>query len=296
MGEGDGSRNIERFKVLSSCLVPHHRVGSDYKVYPTYDFATPFLDSKQGITLALQSSACHALYNRVLMEMELKEIMIIEFNGLVDGWDDPRYPTVQGVVRRGLKPEALYRFISEQDAPKRSTLMSWVKLWNINKKLIDPMVRRHKTYKGAGVKEITFTKSIWIDQADAMAMSVNREATLMDWGNAIVETITKDQEGIITAITGILHLEGCVSTTELKLTWLPKSSELVSLTLTEFGDLCSKREVSALGDSNMKHLECSDVVQLERNGYFRCDVPYHAEDNSLVLFAIPDGKTPSSCH
>ncbi|VVB02736.1 unnamed protein product [Arabis nemorensis] len=109
----------------------------------------------------------------------------------------------------------------------------------------------------------------------------------MDWGNANVETITKDQ-GTVTAITGNLHLEGSVKTTKLKLTWLPDSCELVNLTLIEFGDLfkegfdyppfgvneCTRKEVLAFGDSNMKHLKRGDVVQLQRKGYFICDVPY----------------------
>lgn len=64
-------------------------------------------------------------------------------NGLVDGWDDPRFPTVQGIVRRGLKPEALIRFISEQGASKNLNIMSWDKLWSINKKMIDPVCPRH---------------------------------------------------------------------------------------------------------------------------------------------------------
>lgn len=100
-----------------------------------------------------------------------------------------------------------------------------------------------------------------------MAMSLHQEVTLMDWGNAIVETITKDQ-GFITAITGTLHLEGSVKTTKLKLTWLPDSCELVNLTLTEFGDLvkegfeyppfgvneCTRKEVLAFGDSKLLHM------------------------------------------
>lgn len=117
--------------------VPHHRIGSKYKIYPTYDFACPFVDSLEGITHALRSSEYHdrnAQYYRIQEDMGMPKVHIYEFsrlnlvytllskrkllwfvqNGKVDGWDDPRFPTVQGIVRRGLKIEALIQFILEQ--------------------------------------------------------------------------------------------------------------------------------------------------------------------------------------
>ena len=115
----------------------HHRIGDKYKIYPTYDFACPFVDSVEGITHALRSSEYHdrnAQYYKVLEDMGLRRVEIYEFSrlnlvytllskrkllwfvqqGKVGGWDDPRFPTVQGIVRRGLKIEALIQFILEQ--------------------------------------------------------------------------------------------------------------------------------------------------------------------------------------
>lgn len=117
--------------------IPHHRIGSKYKIYPTYDFACPFVDAIEGITHALRSSEYHdrnAQYYRIQEDMGFRKVQIYEFsrlnmvytllskrkllwfvqNGKVDGWDDARFPTVQGIVRRGLKIEALIQFILEQ--------------------------------------------------------------------------------------------------------------------------------------------------------------------------------------
>ncbi|XP_057961886.1 glutamate--tRNA ligase, cytoplasmic [Malania oleifera] len=337
----------------------HHRIGSKYKLYPTYDFACPFVDAEEGITHALRSSEYHdrnAQYHRIQEDMGVRKVHLYEFsrlnmvytllskrkllwfvqNGKVDGWDDPRFPTVQGIVRRGLKVEALIQFILEQGASKNLNLMEWDKLWTINKKIIDPVcprhtaviaehrvlltltdgpekpfvriIPRHKKYEGAGLKSTTYTKQIWIDYVDAESISVDEEITLMDWGNAIVKEILNDQDGKITHLTGVLHLEGSVKTTKLKLTWLPDISELVNLSLMEFDYLitkkkldegeefldvlnpCTKRETAALGDANMRNLKCGEILQLERKGYFRCDVPYVRSSKPMVLFAIPDGR------
>ncbi|KAH9750619.1 glutamate--tRNA ligase cytoplasmic [Citrus sinensis] len=339
--------------------IPHHRIGSKYKVYPTYDFACPFVDAKEGITHALRSSEYHdrnAQYYRIQEDLGVRKVHIYEFsrlnmvytllskrkllwfvqNGKVDGWDDPRFPTVQGIVRRGLLVEALIQFILEQGASKNLNLMEWDKLWTINKKIIDPVcprhtaviedrrvlltltdgpdkpfvriIPRHKKYEGAGEKATTYTKRIWIDHADAQLISANEEITLMDWGNAIVKEISRDQDGNVTQLSGFLHLEGSVKTTKLKLTWLPETNELVNLTLVGFDYLitkkkleegedfldvlnpCTRFETAAIGDSNMRNLKRGEILQLERKGYFRCDVPFTRSSKPVVLFAIPDGR------
>ncbi|GAB4848232.1 hypothetical protein Ancab_002899 [Ancistrocladus abbreviatus] len=339
--------------------IPHHRIGSKYKLYPTYDFACPFVDAIEGITHALRSSEYHdrnAQYHRIQEDMGVRKVHIYEFsrlnmvytllskrkllwfvqNGKVDGWDDPRFPTVQGIVRRGLKVDALVQFILEQGASKNLNLMEWDKLWTINKKIIDPVcprhtaviaeccvlvtltdgpeepfvriIPRHKKFEGAGEKCTTYTKRIWIDHADAEAISVNEEVTLMDWGNAIIQEIKKDETGNVTHLIGHLHLEGSVKTTKLKLTWLPETDELIKLSLVEFDYLitkkkleededfvdvlnpCTKKETLALGDPNMRNLQRGEILQLERKGYFRCDVPFVRPSKPVILFAIPDGR------
>ncbi|KAL7610219.1 hypothetical protein Lser_V15G14393 [Lactuca serriola] len=273
--------------------IPHHRVGSKYKIYPTYDFACPFVDSIEGITHMLRSNEYHdrnPQYSRIQEDMGLRKVHIYEFsrvnmvytvlskrkllwfveNNKVDGWDDARFPTVQGIVRRGLQIQALIHFILDQGTSMNLNVMEWDKLWNINKKMIDPVcpqhtaileenrvfltlldgphkpfvrvIPKHKKYAAAGDKTTTFTNKIWIEQADAKAISPNEEITLMDWGNAIVREINKDKKGNVTELIGVLHLDGSFKTTKLKLTWLPHTNELVPLTLVEFGYLITKKK------------------------------------------------------
>ncbi|KAK4838325.1 hypothetical protein QYF36_012900 [Acer negundo] len=177
--------------------------------------------------------------------------------------------------------------------------MEWDKLWTINKKIIDsvcprhttviedrrvlltltngpdePFVRimpRHKKYEGAGKKETTFTKRIWLDHEDAKSVSVDEEVTLKDWGNAIVKEI------INLTLVGFDYL-----ITKKK---LEEGDNFINVLKP-----CTRFESAALGDSNMRNLKPGEGLQLERKGYFICDVPFTTLSKPIVLFAIPDGR------
>ncbi|CAI5497800.1 unnamed protein product [Closterium sp. Naga37s-1] len=124
-----------------------------------------------------------------------------------------------------------------------------------------PFVRvlpRHKKHPPAGMKATVFSRRVWLEGADARVIKEGEEVTLMDWGNAIVQRKTMREggegeggakegggegEGEVEAMEGVLHLEGSVKTTKLKLTWLADSDELVPLTLVELDYLITKKKV-----------------------------------------------------
>jgi len=121
---------------------PHHRTGSKWYIYPMYDWAHGQNDAMHGVTHSL----CSIEYedHRPLYEWFLNELEIenpprqIEFARLnmsytvmskrklrrlveesyVDGWDDPRMPTIRGMRRRGYTPEALHDFIDRTGVSK----------------------------------------------------------------------------------------------------------------------------------------------------------------------------------
>lgn len=145
---------------------PHHRTGATWKIYPTYDFACPIVDSLEGITHALRTTEYNdrdAQYQWFLNTLSLRHVHNWNFSrmafirtflskrkltkivdaGDVWGWDDPRMPTVRGIRRRGMTIEALQEFIIKQGPSKNITLMDWTAFWATNKKYIDPTAARY---------------------------------------------------------------------------------------------------------------------------------------------------------
>ncbi|KAJ0829676.1 putative glutamate--tRNA ligase [Helianthus annuus] len=52
----------------------------------------------------------------------------------------------------------------------------------------------------------------------------------------------------------------------------------------------TKKEIAAFGDANMRNLKRGDILQAERKGYFRCDVPFVRPSKPIVLYSVPDGR------
>ncbi|KAJ2538709.1 glutamate--tRNA ligase, partial [Coemansia sp. RSA 1933] len=163
----DNPNKAMRDPVIYRCnLTPHHRTGEAWKIYPTYDFCCPIIDSLEGVTHALRSMEYrdrNPQYEWFFPALGLRPVAIKDFsrmnfvhtllskrklqwfvdNGLVTGWDDPRFPTVRGIRRRGMTIEALRQYVLMQGASQKNMLLEWDKIWAVNKKCIDPVAPRH---------------------------------------------------------------------------------------------------------------------------------------------------------
>ncbi len=126
--------------------VPHHRTGTRWCIYPMYDFAHCISDSIEGIThslCTLEFENNRALYDWILDQLGLYHPQQIEFarlnlsytvlskrkllelveRGIVNGWDDPRMPTISGLRRRGYTPEAIRDFCERIGVAKKENLV-----------------------------------------------------------------------------------------------------------------------------------------------------------------------------
>ena len=124
---------------------PHHRTGDKWCIYPMYDFAHPICDSMQGIThslCTLEFEDHRPLYNWVIENtgvshkprqiefarlnitntiMSKRYLKMLVEEGVVEGWGDPRMPTLMGLRNRGVPSEALKKFCEEIGVAKANS-------------------------------------------------------------------------------------------------------------------------------------------------------------------------------
>ena len=199
---------------------PHHRTGDKWKVYPMYDFAHGQSDYFEGVTHSI--CTLEFVPHRPLYEYFVKELADetycprqIEFNrlnltytvlskrkllqlvkeGLVDGWDDPRMPTISGLRRRGFTPESIKSFINrigytKYEAVNDISLLEYSVREDLNKHatrvcaVIDPVkviITNYPEGQGenmamennpedpeAGTHTMPFSREIYIERDDFM--------------------------------------------------------------------------------------------------------------------------------
>lgn len=147
----------------------HHRTGSEWSIYPMYDFAHPIEDAIERIThsvCTLEFEVHRPLYNWVLedwedtekprqiefarlnvtkMVMSKRKLRALVEAGLVSGWDDPRMPTISGLRRRGYTPEAIRDFcdrigVAKADSTVDIALLEFCIREDLKLKALRPMV------------------------------------------------------------------------------------------------------------------------------------------------------------
>lgn len=248
---------------------PHHRTGTKWHCYPMYDFAHGQSDYFEGVThsiCTLEFVPHRPLYDKFVdflkeydgtAEQGLNDSRPrqIEFNRLnltytvmskrklhtlvdeklVNGWDDPRMPTLCGMRRRGYSPESVKNFIrsigyTKFDALNDVALLEAAVRDDLNKKAIrvsavlDPVKLVITNYpegqtemmeavnnpedETAGTHEISFSKELWIERADFMEdapkkffrMSPGKEVRLKNAYIVMCTGCTKDADGNIIEI------------------------------------------------------------------------------------------------
>jgi glutaminyl-tRNA synthetase len=231
----------------------HHRTGNDWRIYPMYDWAHGLEDSIENIThsvCTLEFEDHRPLYDWYLDCLSAYHPQQIEFarlnlnftimskrklkklvdEGHVDGWSDPRMPTVSGLRRRGYTPESIRNFSDEIGVTKRDAIVDVAKLENalredLNKKaprvmgVLDPIkiiitnypndkvehldAKNNPEDESAGKRKISFSKEIFIDRNDFMEnppkkffrLSIGKEVRLKFAYYITCNDAVKDNDG-----------------------------------------------------------------------------------------------------
>ncbi len=236
--------------------IPHHRTGNKWCIYPTYDYAHGQSDAIENIThslCTLEFEAHRPLYewflevikpesrprqiefarlNLTYTVMSKRLMMTLVKDGYVNGWDDPRMPTVAGIRRRGYPPEAVKDFAERIGVAKRDSTVSIDLLEhcvreNLNKTaqrfmgVLDPLKVVISNYpddlveefdainnpenESDGKRKVPFSKTIYIEKSDFMEdppkkfhrLAPGKEVRLRSAYYITCNEIVKDGEGNI---------------------------------------------------------------------------------------------------
>jgi|TARA_B100000315_G_scaffold260434_1_gene321839 glutaminyl-tRNA synthetase len=197
--------------------VKHHRTGDTWCIYPMYDFTHCLSDSMEGIThslCTLEFEDHRPLYDWVLDELNLnchpqqiessrlnlqytlmskRKLSLLVEEGIVDGWDDPRMPTIAGFRRRGYTPESIRDFCRRIGVTKSENNVELAFLENCIRENLEPSAQRvmgvlnplkvvienyaegkveeleapnHPKDDSMGNRKIPFTQEVFIDRDD----------------------------------------------------------------------------------------------------------------------------------
>jgi len=237
----------------------HHRTGDEWCIYPMYDFAHPVSDALEGIThsiCTLEFEDHRPLYEWVIEKAETpckpRQIEFARLNitntvmskrylkrlvdeKIVDGWDDPRMPTISGLRRRGITPKAIKDFCDEISVAKANSMVDSAMFeFFIRRDLneialrrmavIDPVkviitnyaegktealkAENNPNDENAGTREILFSREIYIEKEDFMEfpakkyfrLSPGQEVRLKHAYIIKCENVIKDNSGNIIEI------------------------------------------------------------------------------------------------
>ena len=240
--------------------IEHHRQGTKWCIFPMYDFAHPIQDALEGIThslCSLEYEAHRPLYNWVVENVSIPYIKPrqIEFarlginytvmskrklrkmveENVVDGWDDPRMPTLCGLRRRGYTSGSIRTFcekigVSKVDSTVDIALLESCLRDDLNQKakrvmaVLEPVkltitnypdgqselldIENNPVDENAGTRKVSFSKHLWVEKEDFMEVPANKYKRLYP-GNevrlkgAYLVTCTgciKDEDGNVTEI------------------------------------------------------------------------------------------------
>ncbi len=236
--------------------VIHHQTGEEWCIYPMYDYTHPISDALEGVThslCTLEFEDHRPLYDWVLDNISIdchpQQIEFSRLNlqytvvskrkltqlveqGIVDGWDDPRMPTIAGLRRRGYTPSSIREFSErigitksensiemgvlesciredlEQSAPRRLAVLNPLKVIIENYpegKTEQLEAANHPKDDSMGSRRVPFSREIYIDQADFRESANKKYKRLVSGGevrlrNAYVikcESIIKNEKGEI---------------------------------------------------------------------------------------------------
>jgi len=294
----------------------HYTLGNKYRVWPSYDFAVAIEDSNDGVTHAFRSKEfelrkelIEAILDALGMQKPYQGFFSrLEFKGMpvskrilkplieegkVSWYDDPRLPTLESLRRRGIKPEAIKKFILSLGLTKANTLAPFDALESFNRKFVDassirlymvsnPIKLRinklpfsfveipNHPVKDMGKRKIDINENFYIAGEDAKNIKVGNLVRLLGLGDILISKTNGEIEGEFVKNEKIEGMQ--------KIQWVPqKSAHIIKILIPKqlfvdekFNDE-SLEELIAYTEPHYLQLKEGEEIQFIRFGYCRKD-------------------------
>ena len=316
-GDMEADNAVMRDPVLFRIIEgKHYTLGEKYRIWPSYDMAVAIEDSIDGVTHAFRSKEFELrkeLIDAILDALNMRKpaqgfFSRLEFKGMpiskriikplieegkVSWYDDPRLPTLEALRRRGIKPEAIRKFIMSLGLTKANTLAPFDSLEAFNRKFVDAssirlfMVSNAKklTVKNLpistieipnhpvndmGKRKIDIDGNFYISGNDAQDIKVGTQIRLLGLGNISIIKEGNELEGEF--------IENENTTDILKIQWVPRTTAhqikmIIPKTLfigDEFNEE-SLEELDVYTEPHYLQLKEGEEIQFVRFGYCRKD-------------------------
>jgi glutamyl-tRNA synthetase len=306
-------RDPNIFRVID---YPHPLTGNRYTLWPTYDVANAIEDELCGVTHVLRSSEFRNELQQMMRDaLGLRHLEVIQFSRfnfrgtpvgkrllrplieqkLVAGWDDPRRPTVRGVERRGIVPEAIRAFTLQVGYTKAEHEFDWTLLLSLNRKILDSKARRfffvpdpvRLRVLGAPKRSVTIAYHpqerlgersfdtagvFYLPKADLRSLKLGQTFRLMDLYN--VKLTAKGTK------PSARYAGDEVVTETKKMQWVPERGLEVNVLVPgplfdELGKFNreSLKVVKGLVEPSASKVAIGEIVQFPRFGFCRLDSP-----------------------
>ncbi|HXG74731.1 MAG TPA: glutamate--tRNA ligase [Candidatus Nitrosotenuis sp.] len=305
-------RDPVMFRIIET---KHPLLGDKYRVWPSYDFAVAIEDSSDGVTHAFRTKEYelrNQLYYEILDRLKMRKPKVIEFSrlgfegmpvskrilrplieeGKVSGYDDPRLPTLEAMKRRGIRPQAIRRFVLSLGFTKADTLAPFETLESFNRKLVDAesirlhMVRNPVSIRVAGLpsriimpnhptrdmgsRTVELGEELYLEQEDAASLKSGSRIRLMGLGNIEVISAGPPLRGRYLGD----ELEGDIP----KIHWVvQKTAQRIKILIPSqlfYGEQFNEKsleEINVFTEPHYSQLKEGTEIQFVRFGYCRKD-------------------------
>jgi len=307
-------RDPTLFRIIEK---PHPLQGDKYRVWPTYDFAGAIEDSLSGVTHPFRTKEYELrdeCYFKILDLLKLRKPHLMEFarlsitgmpvskrkikplieQGLVQGYDDIRLPTLRGLKKRGIQPEAIKNFVLSQGISKSESNATFGLVEAANRKIIDLVAKRyffvsnpvklvvenapkikksigfHPTDKTLGSRTIKTDDTFYVQKSDMEKMKTDDIFRLKDLFNIKIKKTSKE------TVFGVYAGEELISDST-KIQWTTDNFVKMNVFVPhilfkkEKFNTDSLEKIEGFAEEAVSKIKTGEVIQFERFGFVRIE-------------------------